>query len=151
MTGYYNLLNALKTHLTTDPIVNTVTQGDIFKVDLNKQTIFPLAHVIVNNVVFENNVQRINVSVLCMDVVNISKEATTDVFEGNDNEIDVLHTQLAVTNRLYEMLRRGDLYDDLFQVIGTPTCEPFVERFENYLAGWTITFDVVMPNDMTIC
>ena len=49
------------------------------------------------------------------------------------------------------MLRRGDLYDDLFQVSGTPTCEPFVERFENYLAGWTITCDVIMPNDMTIC
>jgi len=151
MTGYYNLLNALKVHLTADPIVNTVTQGDIFKVDLNKQTIFPLAHIIVNNVTFEDNIQRVNVSVLCMDVVDISKQATTDIFEGNDNELDVLHTQLAVTNRLYEMLRRGDLYDDLFQVSGTPTCEPFVERFENYLAGWTITCDVIMPNDMTIC
>jgi hypothetical protein len=151
MTGYYNLLNALKVHLTADPIVNTVTQGDIFKVDLNKQTIFPLAHIIVNSVTFEDNIQRVNVSVLCMDVVDISKQATTDIFEGNDNELDVLHTQLAVTNRLYEMLRRGDLYDDLFQVSGTPTCEPFVERFENYLAGWTITCDVIMPNDMTIC
>lgn len=151
MTGYYNLLNALKVHLTADPIVNTVTQGDIFKVDLNKQTIFPLAHIIVNNVTFEDNIQRVNVSVLCMDVVDISKQATTNIFEGNDNELDVLHTQLAVTNRLYEMLRRGDLYDDLFQVSGTPTCEPFVERFENYLAGWTITCDVIMPNDMTIC
>lgn len=151
MTGYYNLLNALKVHLTADPIVNTVTQGDIFKVDLNKQTIFPLAHIIVNNVTFEDNIQRVNVSVLCMDIVDISKQATTDIFEGNDNELDVLHTQLAVTNRLYEMLRRGDLYDDLFQVSGTPTCEPFVERFENYLAGWTITCDVIMPNDMTIC
>lgn len=151
MTGYYNLLNALKLHLTADPIVNTVTQGDIFKVDLNKQTIFPLAHIIVNSVTFQDNIQRVNVSVLCMDVVDISKQATTDIFEGNDNELDVLHTQLAVTNRLYEMLRRGDLYDDLFQVSGTPTCEPFVERFENYLAGWTITCDVIMPNDMTIC
>lgn len=151
MTGYYNLLNALKVHLTADPIVNTVTQGDIFKVDLNKQTIFPLAHIIVNSVTFEDNIQRVNVSVLCMDVVDISKQATTNIFEGNDNELDVLHTQLAVTNRLYEMLRRGDLYDDLFQVSGTPTCEPFVERFENYLAGWTITCDVIMPNDMTIC
>ena len=93
MTGYYNLLNALKVHLTADPIVNTVTQGDIFKVDLNKQTIFPLAHIIVNSVTFEDNIQRVNVSVLCMDVVDISKQATTDIFEGNDNELDVLHTQ----------------------------------------------------------
>jgi hypothetical protein len=42
MTGYYNLLDKLKTHFDADVIVNTVTQGDIFKVDLSKQTIFPL-------------------------------------------------------------------------------------------------------------
>ena len=30
-------------------------------------------------------------------------------------------------------------------------CEPFVDRFENKLAGWTGTFDVVIQNDMTIC
>jgi len=29
--------------------------------------------------------------------------------------------------------------------------EPFVDRFENKLAGWTATFDVVVQNDMTIC
>ena len=34
MTGYYNLLDKLKTHFDADVIVNTVTQGDIFKVDL---------------------------------------------------------------------------------------------------------------------
>jgi hypothetical protein len=131
--------------------VNTVTQGDIFRVDLNKQTIFPLVHIIVNNVQFVNNVQQCNISVLAMDIVDISKDETEDIFTGNDNELDVLNTHLAVLNRMYEFLRRGDLYDDKFQVTGNPTCEPFIDRFENKLAGWTMTFDVLIPNDMTIC
>jgi hypothetical protein len=141
----------MKEHFEADPIVNTITQGDIFRVDLNKQTIFPLVHIIVNNVQFVNNVQQCNISVLAMDIVNISKDETEDIFDGNDNEIDILNTQLAVLNRMYEFLRRGDLYDDKFQVTGNPTCEPFIDRFENKLAGWTMTFDVLIPNDMTIC
>jgi hypothetical protein len=151
MTGYYDLITRIKEHFESDPIVNTVTQGDIFRVDLNKQTIFPLVHIIVNNVQFVNNVQQCNISVLAMDIVDISKDETEDIFTGNDNELDVLNTHLAVLNRMYEFLRRGDLYDDKFQVTGNPTCEPFIDRFENKLAGWTMTFDVLIPNDMTIC
>jgi hypothetical protein len=151
MTGYYNLLTKIKDHFDSDALVNTVTQGDIFEVDLNKQTIFPLVHIIVNSVQFVNNVQQANVSIMAMDIVDISKDETTSLFDGNDNELDVLNTQLAILNRVYEMLRRGDLYDDSFQVTGAPNCEPFIDRFENKLAGWTMTFDVLFPNDMTIC
>jgi hypothetical protein len=151
MTGYYNLLTKIKEHFDSDALVNTVTQGDIFEDDLNKQTIFPLVHIIVNSVQFVNNVQQANVSIMAMDIVDISKDETTSLFDGNDNELDVLNTQLAILNRVYEMLRRGDLYDDSFQVTGAPNCEPFIDRFENKLAGWTMTFDVLFPNDMTIC
>ncbi len=151
MTNYYKVLNDLKAHFDADVIVNTITEGDIFKVDLGKQTIFPLIHIMVNSANFESNVVRFNVSIIAMDIVDVSKSEATDIFIGNDNEQDVLHTQLAVLNRAYEMLRRGDMYDDNFVVDGNPSCEPFTERFENLLAGWTMTFDVLVPNEMTIC
>jgi phage major head subunit gpT-like protein len=48
MTGFYQITQALKNQLDADAFVNTVTMGDIFKVDLNKQTIFPLSHIIIN-------------------------------------------------------------------------------------------------------
>ena len=35
-----------------------------------------------------------------MDIVDESKEATTDIFRGNNNEQDILNTQLAVLNKL---------------------------------------------------
>ena len=72
-------------------------------------------------------------------------------FRGNNNEQDVFNTQLAVANRLLELLLRGDLYVDKYQLDGDPSLEPFVDRFENKLAGWTVTFNVLIPNDMTIC
>ena len=151
MTGYYNLLDKLKTHFDADVIVNTVTQGDIFKVDLSKQTIFPLVHIMVNNCTLDERTTTWNISLIAMDVVDLSKSATTNIFLGNDNEIDVLNTQHAVLNRAYEIIKHGSLSYDLFMVEGTANLEPFTERFENYMAGWTMTFDVVTPNEMTIC
>ena len=151
MTSYYELLNKLKTHFDADVIVNTVTQGDIFKVDLSKQTIFPLVHIMVNNCTLGENTIIWNISLIAMDIVDLSKSATTNIFLGNDNEIDVLNTQHAVLNRAYEIMKHGSLEYDLFIVEGTANLEPFTERFENYMAGWTMTFDVVTPNEMTIC
>ena len=151
MTGYYELLDKLKTHFDADVIVNTVTQGDIFKVDLSKQTIFPLVHIMVNNCTLDSNTTTWNISLIAMDIVDLSKSATTDLFLGNDNEIDVLNTQQAVLNRAYEIIKHGSLAYDLYMVEGTASLEPFTERFENYMAGWTMTFDVVTPNEMTIC
>ena len=151
MTGYYELLDKLKTHFDADVIVNTVTQGDIFKVDLSKQTIFPLVHIMVNNCTFSGNTITWNISLIAMDIVDLSKSATTDIFLGNDNEIDVLNTQNAVLNRAYEIIKHGSLAYDLYMVEGTASLEPFTERFENYMAGWTMTLDIVTPNEMTIC
>lgn len=151
MNGFYTIIDKLKAHLDADIFVNTVTEGDIFKVDLAKQTIFPLAHIMVNTATFEGNVIRFNVSLIAMDIVDVSKDEMTNIYLGNDNEQDVLNTQLVVLNRAYELMRRGDMYSDLYQVDGNPTCEPFTERFENLLAGWTMTFDVLIPNEMSIC
>jgi hypothetical protein len=151
MNGFYTIIDKLKAHLDADIFVNTVTEGDIFKVDLAKQTIFPLAHIMVNTATFEGSVIRFNVSLIAMDIVDISKDEVANIYLGNDNEQDVLNTQLVVLNRAYEVMRRGDMYTDLYQVDGNPSCEPFTERFENLLAGWTMTFDVLIPNEMSIC
>jgi hypothetical protein len=149
--NYFDIIDRLKQHFESDELVSTVSQGDIFDVDLNKQTLFPLVHLIVNTATFEENVIRYNISILAMDIVNVSKDETTDKFDGNNNELYVLNTMLAVHNRCYELLRRGTLYTEGFQVDGTPTCEPFTERMENNLTGWTLTVDILIPNDMTIC
>lgn len=151
MTGFYNVLEKIKDTLDAEPFVNTVTYGNIDDVDLNKQSIFPLSHIIVNNTTVQEKTLTFNISILAMDIVDVSKKGTTDVFRGNDNEQDVLNTQLALLTRLSSALKRGDLYIEKYQLSGDVSCEPFVDRFENKLAGWTATFDVLVQNDMTIC
>ena len=72
--------------------------GDIFEVDLNKQTIFPLVHLIVNSATFEGSVVRYNISIMAMDIVDITKDETVSKFDGNNNELWVLNTMLQVLN-----------------------------------------------------
>jgi len=151
MNGYYYVVNKLKNYLKATTFINTVTIGDIFEVDLAKQTIFPLSHIIVNNAQLAENTISLNISILFMDIVDISKQPVTDLWDGNDNEQDVLNTQLALANRLVSDMLRGALFSELVQVVGTQNCEPFIDRFENKIAGWTLTFDVMIPNDITIC
>lgn len=151
MSTFYEITQAIKNQLQEDAFVNTVTIGDIFKVDLNKQTIFPLSHIIVNSVSYQGPVLNYNISILSMDIVDESKDLITDIFIGNDNEQDVLNTQLAVANRFLEVLNRGTLGDYYELVNGTASIEFFTERFENKIAGVTYTFDIAIQNMMTKC
>jgi len=149
--GYYQLTSTIEEQLLADVNNNTVSIGDISDVNLNKQDIFPLAHMIVNSVSVEEQVLRFSLTILACDVVDQSKDRTTDRFTGNDNEQDILNTQLAVLNRLIQRLRMGSLHTDMYQLDGNPSLEPFMDRFENQLAGWSATMDILIYNDIYIC
>ena len=155
MRQFYNITKTIKDTLEAHSQVNVVTFGDIFDVDLNKQTIFPLSHIMVNQATIEGQGVRVSLSVMCMDVIDELKEDLrdqTEPFYNNNNEQDILNTQLQVINDLVMKLRKGQLYTDLYQLDGNPVCTPFNERFENLLTGWTATFDVLLPNtEISVC
>ena len=149
--GYYQLTSTIEEQLRGTEFTNTVSIGDISKVNLNKQDIFPLAHMIVNSVTTEEQVLRFDISILACDIVDKSKDITTDRFTGNDNEQDILNTQLLVLNKLIQKLRMGSLHTDMYQLDGNPTLTPFSDRFENELAGWTADITILIYNDIYIC
>ena len=141
--SYYKLLDTLRSQLNATNLINTITDGMISDVDLAKQTVFPLAHIVVNQATIEGKIQRFNVTILAMDIL--------DGKEKYDVEPSIMSAMLQALNRVYEVMTRGDLNPDYVMVDGTPTLEPFTDRFENKLAGWAMTFDVIMMSDMTVC
>ena len=72
--GFYQLTETIKTQLLSDVNVNTVTTGDIFDIDLSKQSIFPLSHIIINSVTTQEQILLFNITVMAMDIVEESKE-----------------------------------------------------------------------------
>lgn len=150
--AYFGLIDTLRTALETESqSCTTVTEGDLYDVDLSKQTLFPLVHLVVNNARFTSNTIVFNVSIIAMDIIDLNKNATTDKFRGNDNEQDILEKMLLLLNRIYKLLQSGTLNDAGFDIENEPDCEPFRERHENNLAGWTMTLDIIAPNTMTSC
>ena len=149
--GFYQIIETLRDQLLDDQNVNTVTTGDISDVNLQKVDIFPLAHIIVNNATLGEQTITFNISILAMDIVDRNKRTGEDVFLGQNNLQDILNTQLAVLNKAIQILRKGDLYGDKYQLQADPNCEPFYDRFDNELAGWTATMDIAIYNDINIC
>ena len=149
--GFYQLTETIKEQLLADTNINTVSTGDVSNLNLNKQDIFPLGHIIVNNVVAEEQVLRFNITVIACDIVDQSKTETLDRFVGNNNEQDILNTQLLVLNKLIQKLRMGTLHTDMYQLDGNPSLTPFSDRFENELAGWTADITILIYNDIYIC
>jgi hypothetical protein len=141
--SYYKLLDTLKAQLNATNLISTVTDGQISDVDLAKQTLFPLAHIIINSATIEGKLQRFNVTILAMDIL--------DGKEKYDVEPSIMNAMLQALNRVYEVMTRGDLNPDYIMIDGMPNLEPFTDRFENKLAGWAMTFDVIMMSEMTVC
>jgi|TARA_R110001592_G_scaffold339534_1_gene627309 hypothetical protein len=150
-TEFYDITNQIRLALEAEPFTNTVSFGLIDRVDLEKLTIFPLAHMIINSSVITEGTISINMSILFADILDVNKKENTDEFIWNDNEQDILNTQMAVAARLLAKLKRGELYKDKYHMQGDGSLEPFYERFENGLVGWALTFDVLVPNTMTSC
>jgi len=153
MRQFYTVLEKIRDEAQNNGITNTVTTGNITEIDLNKTTIFPLVHIVVNNATFRDNLVNFNLRVLYLDVVDYTKSFTDDdVFFGNDNLQDVLNTQMQVANLIQSKLRRGDLYTDLFQLSDDPVLSILRESFESELAGWGMELNIdVANNETSIC
>ena len=151
MNTYFEIIDDLQEIAIAEPFINTVTQGDITDVDLNKSTIFPLCHLSVTNASISSNLVTLDVSVILMDIIDFSKDNPSSDIRGNNNEMDTLNTQLNVASRLQATLLRNSNIRDTYQLEGPFSCEPFTERFEANLSGWSVTFSISMNNSMTSC
>jgi hypothetical protein len=149
--GFYLVIDTIKNELLSNPNITTCTFGDITDIDLQKQTMFPLAHIIIESCTNAEKTLQFSFTILTMEQIDTKKEYSEDLFTGNTNTQDILNTQLAVSNRLVSRLRSGELYADGYQLVGDPTCEPFFDRFENVLAGWSTSFTVEIFNDIYNC
>lgn len=149
MRQFYTVTQKIKDTLISDANVNTVTFGDAIDVDLAKQSIYPLAHVVPGGVSHQGNVMVLDFQVLLMDAVDDTDtdlRDVTDTFHGVDNLQDVYNTQLQVANRLIVEMQRGVLHRDKFQTENT-SLSPFKDRLPNLTAGWVIDLSVTVPND----
>lgn len=141
--GYSFVYNTIKETLLSNPMVNSFGEGMGDEIDLSKQTIFPLSYMVMETATPDENAVQFTFTLYAMDIVDIKDDA-------NDNKHDVMNTQYNVLLRLYEDLRRGILWDQKMQLVSF-SMQAFEQRFANYLAGWSASVTLYVPNHMTIC
>lgn len=151
MREFYKAVQLLKDTLESDPFVNTIKHGLRSTTDVEKQNIFPLAHLQVINSSVQQGYVSFTFEVACVDVRMVSNKPTTDKFLSNDNELDNLNTTFAVLNRLITILRNLN-NDDAIELGNDPTPLPIIFEDTNLLDGWRCEIEFLVPNtEISVC
>ena len=136
MNNLYQTLDELRDFIILSDFTNTVTFGEISDVDLSKLTIFPLVHLVIEEAIVDENTIDFTLNVVAADIVDQSKEVSEDGFLGNNNLQDILNAQLKVITDVCNFFRRNDYSSKGITLQESVIATPFLERFENQLAGW---------------
>ena len=152
MNTLLQLTDKIKEELEGNVIINAVGFGDLFDLEVEKQTIFPMAHVGMTTARMGQGVAFVDMSILFLDIVDTVKTEQTDSFYGNDNEHYVINNMFAAATKTVQELMRGDLYNDGFQVEEESVeITFFSERFKDKLAGCGVNFTVTIKNTLDLC
>ena len=150
--SYIDLIERLRDICLNNKSITTVSLGDLSEVDLDKQTIYPLAHIMINTANFSSTIITYDVNILFMDIVHSDTTENEAVIYNNDNEIFVLNTMLNAGNHVTDIFNSGSLNDGNTRIMReTVTAEPFKDRFENLVAGWAFNFQVETRNNINRC
>ena len=160
---YNNVVNTLKNIGDNHNQIATVTTGDIFDIDLAKNTKFALMHINPVNVSTGDSQLTFNFQIFVMDLVSEKEnwtEANIQSANNLSNEQEVLSDTLQISVDIISMLRNSiqqslegvnDINEPLYFTDGQFTLEPFTERFDSLLTGWVFTVGVMVQNDFQTC
>lgn len=151
MREFYKVVDYLKTTLSNDVNVHTITHGLKSMMDIDKKNIFPLVHLQVTSSTVSNSMATFIFEVVAVDLRNISKQQVSNKFLGNDNELDNLNTCHAILNRLVSILQNQN-NNDAIQLVNIPTLQPIIFEESNLLDGWRCDLELIIPNnEIVVC
>lgn len=154
-TLYYSVLDYFKTIMVNHPTIAQVSQGDIFGLDDNQFTLYPIGNVSILGANFGPSVTEYQIQLIVADKIknknneSAPRENTMQVpfFDVNDL-VDIHANTLGIVNDLVSYTQYSL---ESFQILDTITNEPFADKFNNGLAGWVSTFTLTTHNDRPRC
>ena len=148
MNSLFALTDAIKQELDSNVLLNSVSYGDVDEIELLKTNKYPLAHVGISTGTISDSTSTIEMSVIFIQQVDDVKDQE-DSF--NDSELYAQNNMLAAATRLVQVLKRGDLYAQGFQLEDDATVDFFGDRFTDKVAGVTVDMTVTIKNSVSVC
>lgn len=148
---YTEILEYLKSLAEADPQVNTVTRGEVSKLDLDKQNIYPLVHIDLASGTF-NSARTITyeVYIAALQGRDMNNEVITDKYWGQDNEVDNHNETMIIVQKIWGQIFR-EWQNNLLGSDATPSFEKITYAKGNILDGWALTFNIEVPFDIDLC
>jgi hypothetical protein len=154
-TLYYNVLDYFRTIMENHPSIEVVAQGDIFSVDQQEYPQYVIGNVQILAADFSDSSTDYTIQLIVADKIkdkNNESEPRTNAmavpFYGTDDVVDIHANTLAIIN---DLLSYTQYSVQSFDIDGDITNEPFMDRFNNGLAGWVSTFTLTTHNDRPRC
>lgn len=154
-TLYYNVLDYFKTIMENHPSIEVVAQGDIFTIDEHEFPQYVIGNVQILAANFTDSSTDYTVQLIIADKMkdrsNESEGRTNAMavpFYGTDDVVDIHANTLAILN---DLLSYTQYSVQSFDIEGEISNEPFMDRFNNGLAGWASTFTLRTHNDRPRC
>ena len=159
---YNNAINTLKELGAQHLQIATTTTGDIYDIDLEKNTLFPLLHINPVNVSTGQSQLTYNFHLFVLYAVSLKEnwtEANLQSANNLSNEQEVLSSCLQMCVDIIGIMRNSkwqsdgtlDIDDPVYFTDGEFSLEPFTERFDNLLTGWVFSIGIVVQNDFQTC
>jgi len=148
MNSLFALTDAIKKELDSNVLLNSVSYGDVDEIELLKTNKYPLAHVGISTGTISDSTSTIEMSVIFIQQVD---EVKTQEDSFNDSELYAQNNMLAAATRLVQVLKRGDLYAQGFQLEDDATVDFFGDRFTDKVAGVTVDMTVTIKNSVSVC
>ena len=163
---YNNVVNTLLKMAEYHEQIFTTSVGDIWSIDLAKQTKFPLLHLNPTTVTTGDSTLTYNFQIFIMDMVDEKADWTMNNANANfsklyktlGNEQDVFNETLQIATDFIGMLRHstqastdGDINNAVYFTDDQFSIEPFQERFDNLSCGWVFNLGVLVQNDFQTC
>lgn len=153
MNEYTTALSKLKKICESDTLVHTVTRGEMSGVDLEDRNIFPLVHIDIEAVTF-NNGQTLTfscvISALSDRLMNYDNTTELEKFWRADNEVDNHNECLHILNRIWLTIYR-DFNGDNWSTSNPSPLEKITFEHGNVLDGWQMNFELEVANKTTAC
>jgi len=154
-TLYYNALDYFETIMSNHPQLTKVTTGELQEVDDREFPMYPLGNVNILSSTISNSTTLHEIQLVIADKIknkdNESAPTTNEQtipFYGVDDTIDILANTLGIINDLTSFTQYSVA---AFDIDGDIICEPFMDRFNNGLAGHVATFTLTTHNDRPRC
>jgi len=152
---YYNVINYFRTIMSNHPQIEAVTQGDISDIDTENFPIYPLGNVMISTTSIGESYTDYTIDLIVADKQKLKDNESqgqtnrqSKPFYGDDDVVDIHANTFAIINDLTAYTAKNI---DGFEITNDISCQPFQERLDNGLAGWSATFNLRVHNDRNRC